>query len=689
MTFLNPSALFALIAAGIPVLLHFLNLRKLKKVEISSLAFLKELQKNKIKRIKLRQWLLLAIRVLLIACLVLAFSKPALRPSGLFSSGARTSAVIIIDNSFSMSPVDDGGSLFNKAKQAALNLLDSFNPGDEIRIILTCGPESETGTASSDFMKVKKTIEDSKISTISTPLMKSVIEGGRFLSESSNVNRELFIISDFQKSALTSESLNNLLNEKTFNKFTRIYLLEPEGKQSANLSVTGLSADNVIFEPGKNVSFKGTVSNFSPTSVENSTASLFINGKRCAQQGITLKSGETKEIRFETELKDSGLLNISVELEEDAVEYDNIRYLSLFVPGRINICILSDVPEDMFYVKTVLETAGENLISLTEKKTGQINGTDLSKYNLLIICGCEGMQDFTPINNYLSDGGNIILFPEKKTTAVGYNRLCNALGLPGAESLVASLPRESAQVFGKIDFSHPLTSGIFEKGADLRPSSPLVYTYLKLKPGTGSQIISLAGGIPFLTENRSGKGKVLQFAALPVPEFTDFPAKAFFAPLIQRCAGYLSVRFTDEIAHICGEPIQINSASGEGIKAELPDGSSVILNKPVSGALLLNKTAMPGLYKFYEGGKLIDFSSLNFDAKEAAFESIHAEGFKDLLKDKKIESPAAQLNMKNNIKQELEAARFGTELWKHFLILALLFASAEMILSRASRKDLE
>ena len=50
MIFLNPAILFGLLAASIPVILHFLNLRKIKKVEFSTLIFLKELQKTKIKK---------------------------------------------------------------------------------------------------------------------------------------------------------------------------------------------------------------------------------------------------------------------------------------------------------------------------------------------------------------------------------------------------------------------------------------------------------------------------------------------------------------------------------------------------------------------------------------------------------------------------------------------------------------
>ncbi len=111
MTFLNPLYLFWLAAASIPVILHLLNLRRTRVVEFSTLSFLQELQKSKIRKLKIRQILLLILRTLLIILIVLAFARPALRGSFAgFGGQARTSAVIILDNSFSMSASDEHGS---------------------------------------------------------------------------------------------------------------------------------------------------------------------------------------------------------------------------------------------------------------------------------------------------------------------------------------------------------------------------------------------------------------------------------------------------------------------------------------------------------------------------------------------------------------------------------------------------
>ena len=137
MTFLNPLALIGLLAAAIPIMLHLLNLRKLRTIEFSTLDFLKELQKTRIRRLKLRQLLLLILRTLLVLLVVLAFSRPTLKGTHIRSLGshAKTSAVFMIDDSYSMTASDDQGVLLRQAKQAANNLVQLFNDGDEVFLL--------------------------------------------------------------------------------------------------------------------------------------------------------------------------------------------------------------------------------------------------------------------------------------------------------------------------------------------------------------------------------------------------------------------------------------------------------------------------------------------------------------------------------------------------------------------------
>src|SRR5690606_41260075 len=103
MEFLNPLALAALAAAAIPLIIHLFNFRRPRKVDFSSLEFVRELQKSTMQRVRIKQWLLLLLRMLAIACLVIAFARPTLTGDVAGSVGGRplSAGAVVIDNSLS------------------------------------------------------------------------------------------------------------------------------------------------------------------------------------------------------------------------------------------------------------------------------------------------------------------------------------------------------------------------------------------------------------------------------------------------------------------------------------------------------------------------------------------------------------------------------------------------------------
>jgi hypothetical protein len=66
-TFLNPGFLFGLLGMSVPLVIHLLSRRTARRVDFSSLEFLRNLEKKSLRRVRVRQWLLLAVRMLVIA----------------------------------------------------------------------------------------------------------------------------------------------------------------------------------------------------------------------------------------------------------------------------------------------------------------------------------------------------------------------------------------------------------------------------------------------------------------------------------------------------------------------------------------------------------------------------------------------------------------------------------------------
>ncbi len=224
MNFLNPLVLFGLIAASIPLILHLLNLRKMKKVEFSSLKFLKELQKSQIRKFKIKQILLLIIRTLLIIFIVLAFARPTINSAlPFFQTYSKSSNIIIIDNSFSMDISDENGNRLKQAKLLAQKIVNSVGDGDEVSIIeMTTleNPSSFTFSRSKDVLV--SNINKLQISTVKADLNKSLKIAAELSDNATYLQRNLFILTDGQENIL---EIKNKDTANIINKFNNLYFV--------------------------------------------------------------------------------------------------------------------------------------------------------------------------------------------------------------------------------------------------------------------------------------------------------------------------------------------------------------------------------------------------------------------------------------------------------------------------------
>ena len=103
MGFLNPIFLFGILAATVPLLIHLWSRRQAKTVDFSSLMFLLVAHRQSVRRIQLRHLLILLLRMVIIILIALALARPLLKNQFSFAGArAKTSSVIILDNSYSM-----------------------------------------------------------------------------------------------------------------------------------------------------------------------------------------------------------------------------------------------------------------------------------------------------------------------------------------------------------------------------------------------------------------------------------------------------------------------------------------------------------------------------------------------------------------------------------------------------------
>ncbi|GAB6282283.1 MAG: BatA domain-containing protein [Ignavibacterium sp.] len=701
MTFLNPAVLFGLLAASIPILLHLLNLRKLKKIEFSSLQFLKELQKNKIRRIKLKQWLLLALRVFIILFLVLAFARPTIKGVAIagITSSAKTTAVFILDDSFSMNFIDSKGSYFNQAKSITIELIKQLQDGDEVALILTSNNDNKEITPTKNLNDLVKTIDELKISYITNSLNNSLIKAANIIDKSKNYNKEIYIISDFQKSTFninnSISNLSELLNDKV-----KVYTIKFGRENFTNLGVDDFKLNTQIFEQGKTISTSAIITNYSDRSLNNVIVSLFINGERTSQKSISIEQGKSTEVILETTLKNSGHHELMAFLEDDDIIEDNKRFIDINIPDKLPIVIFYDNPDDLIFIKLALSSSqNQSKIIIDEKRLNQINSIALNKYKAIFIVGSEEYKNSEKLKNYISNGGSIFLMPGSNSSFNNFKTLCSSISLPSPQTLIElDTKKKSFISFNEIDFQHPIFSDFFDtqdkfqKEQNQKIESPEIISYFRiLTEGKGKSIINLSDNSSFLSEYKIDKGKILLLNISPTLKHSDFPLKSIFVPLIYKSVFYLSSENQNENQIIAGEPINLDLSQypTRQIKVVKPDKNEEIINtKNSNNFYTYDKTNELGIYKFYSQNELKDIFTINHNKLESNLKNLSSEDFENYLTQINFKGKYIVLNKDGNISEEITQARFGSELWKMFLIIAFILALIEMFIARNTKKEL-
>lgn len=691
MNFLSPALLFGLLAASIPVLIHLLNLRKLKKIDFSTLHFLKLIEKQKVRRVKLVQWLLMALRVLIIMMLVLGFSRPVLQETSIpgFTSAAKTSVVMIIDDSFSMEVVDGGGSLLNKAKGVADRIISGLKDGDDARVVLTSGRDEDAGIAKADLVGLKKFIKELEPAYVADDLNSAVIRAAKLMEESENLNKELYILSDLQRSTLGDPKeftdISSLIDSRV-----KTWVIDLKTKKTVNSAVVGLKINNQVFEPGKDVSVTATIRNFSDDDINNGVISLFVNEERGAQKSFSLEAGKITDVTLSAPVKKTGYSSVMVQIDEDDIKTDNQRYGSVYIPKEFNLLLLGK-KDDVKFIRAAIEAGSfAGNMKITGRDISQTGATEFTGVNMVIVAGSGESADLRKLKDFVNGGGGVLLFPGENTSLKGYSELLNGFGVPVPTELkkdAKALPGK----FASVSFNHPLLKEIFVTPYGNSVESPGLFTWFRLPAGGGVDIITLADGGSFLKETRRGKGKVLTIAAPPTLASGDLPLVPVFAPLVYRSLFYLASQEPAAQGTVTGEEISISAKRSGGGKIEVtsPGGLTSYLRTVGDGdGVRFDETHVPGMYRFIRDDEEIDLVPVNTDSTESNTGYLADEELKAYFAAVKFKEMPKVVSAGEDFTQNVLEARTGSELWKLFLIFALILLAVEMYFARARKRDL-
>ena len=715
MTFLNPVILFGLLSAAIPILLHLFNLRKLKTIEFSTLSFLKELQKTKIRRIKVRQWLLLLLRTLLILLIVIAFSRPTLKGSlpGAIAEQAKTTAVLVIDDSPSMTASDTHGELFKQAADAAISVTNLLKDGDEAVLAklseTRISPAASLSTAQRNFSAIRNALHGMKLSFVHRTLDDALRYSAASLASSKNFNQEVYIFSDFKTGMAAQPSLST--PDIVFSPATQFFFLPVGERELQNISIDTIEIPNSIFEVDKSFTVNAHITNHSATAVHNHLLSIIQDGVHAAQKGFDLAAGQSTTIEFTITPKHTGFVNGIVELEDDDLEFDNRRYFTVDVPTEIRIAIIGSAT-DARYIELALNTQlADSTASLRLNETilDRLTTTQLSNTDVIVLTNPHDLDatSIEKLKTFVANGGGILIFPGAQTTASDFNAtLATAFGISKmlpSQQQSQTTSTESFVEFSKTDLRHPIFQGMFEEyDAAVRKQSttkqpllesPRITQSVNLQPTPKSHaVVTLSNSFPFLTDEQVGAGHILIYSVAAVPQWSDFPFKGLFVPLLHRSVAYLASPQTSSRSILTGDEYTAQSGKvfSERITIVKPNNEAVLLNASENRRIIrFAQTDLPGNYIIKSGANTSEMFTVNIDPAESNATRATELQLEKALQPWKIPSNHIHhISDAKDIEKTVLQVRLGTELWKHLLILALLVAIAEMLVARETKKDL-
>lgn len=704
MIFLNPLFLVGLGAAAIPVIIHLLNLRKVRTIEFSTLSFLKELQRTQIRRIKLRQLLLLILRTLLIIFVVLAFSRPAIQTAGgVIGADANTTAALLFDNSASMDVYNEHGNVFRQASDKAFAAIDLLSDGDNVFILRQSDlPDATTASAIADRDRARQIIRETDSNPVHRGFNQGILKAHSLLQDSPHLNRELYIITDMQASHWADDDTDVT---RVFDDSYRAFVIPVEVGQFNNASIHTLSFRSSLFEAGKPVTMDAEIRNHGPTDLDNHLASVYLNGSRVAQKAVDLTAGGASVVEFTITPGQSGILEGYIELEDDALEIDNRYYFTMAIPEQLRVLLTAPSENDIRFIETALAARGDNGSAIETRyvPAGNFAAEDLSEYQSVIAVNVPSFSDTQAdrIVQYVEQGGGFLLFPGDNIDIQNYNRgLLAKLELPEIHDVTGRAEGESATIlFDRVDYDHPIFQDIFEErlrqraATEERIESPRIYRTLSTASArtADTPVIALSGGQPFLISGQRENGTVLFYSVHPGMEWSDFPVRGIFVPLLHRSLLYTSAIDHDNDRFIAGDDVTISvPAVQAAIQAEYelihPDDTEERIQPqhlPAGGVLQFSfeSVSQTGLYRLRRDGTTVRAFAVNVHPRESTGDRVTKATIQERLEQFGLEN-VYMIGQDAGLATVVQESRYGQELWKLFALLAFLTALAETIIAR-------
>ena len=639
MQFKHPEILYFLFVLVVPILVHLFQLRRFKTAYFTNVRFLKALTIQSRKSSQIKKWLLLATRLLLLTALVLAFAQPFLPVKE--KSNSQKELYIILDNSYSMQAKGKKGELLQRAIQELLETTP-----ETIHFSLLTNTEAFWNT---DIKSIQKELQNLQYSA--TPFELDPILN-QIQAHPSLYQKEIVIISD--AIGLESKQLTTIATTGA------ISFIVPKAEQQNNISIDSVfirqTLDN-FYEIGIQVSNYGE--NNQPISM-----GLYNQNKLVAKTMVSLKK-QKQVIPFTIPKK---AFHGSVSLVDNGLTFDNTYYFSIGESQKTKVISIGEVAKSSFLSRIYTNDEFE----YQNSTLAQLDYNLIENQDAIVLNEVEEIPQAlqTTLHSFVEKGGNLIVIPSAKVSISNLNSLVQKTG-----NTVFKSANTTEKLITKIHFNHPIFRNVFENQISnfQYPKTKTSFTITSTSPA----VLSYQDESSFLVSSNTGAGIVSVFSAALNRENSNFQQSPLIVPVLYQLAQ--NQEKNGVTARTIGNTdsyFVTTNLDKEGVLTVKNETEQFIpMQQILSTKVKMEFGEHPkqaGNFAIFNTKKWIQNVSFNYNRSES-----------DLFQNnEKLLSNTNQIDSMATVFERIQSENNDSQIWKWFLIFALLLLVTEMAIIR-------
>ncbi|MBL0737145.1 BatA and WFA domain-containing protein [Flavobacterium sp. GN10] len=635
MHFKHPEILYFLFLLIVPILVHLFQLRRFKTSYFTNVRFLKELAIQTRKSSKIKKRLLLATRLLLLICAIIAFAQPFFEAAD--SKNASNEMYIVLDNSFSMQAKGKKGELLKRAVQELLE-----NTPENTQFSLLTNTENFWNT---DIKSSRSSLQNLKYSA--SPFDLSAITA-KIKAHKSAHKKDIVIITDAV--GLKEAAIKSLDFEE------KPYFIVPEAEQKNNVSIDSVYINQTLenfYEIGINLSAYGE--DFKPVST-----ALYNQNKLIAK---TIVNFDTKKKKINFTIPKEAFHGY-VTIEDNGLTYDNKLFFSISKNKKTNVISIGE-PEKSNFLSRIYTSAEFNY---NNYPISSLDYNSLEKQNTIILNELidipQALQ--TTLKAFVSKGGNLVVIPSEKTSLSSLNALLGNFGKIQFGNL-----ETNSKLITKINFDHPLFSGVFEnKITNFQyPKVNSSFTVSSSYPA----VLSFEDQTAFVTAVQNQVSGITVFTAPINSTNSNFQQSPLIVPLFYKIAQNNQKTGVNALTIGNNQPyfVDVLLTKDAILEVKGTEDSFIPVQQILNNKVKLTFNDFPetaGNYSVFDKKEWVENISFNYKRTESDLSQVNTNVVSDFKTADTI----------STIFNTLQTERTDSQIWKWFVIFALLFLALEM-----------